>query len=176
MARILLPIPADPSLINRVVVEQGDPLAEVFNDLYANLVPDPVSGHLVIDDAAIDNDQVRYLIYESAAGDRSQYPLRLDPDLSQSVMVEVYAIDAGEEVEAGSPFSASAEKDYTGAGTKTVVTVGSVDTDDAGYARLSLPADSGIYTLSIGKARVDFDTTDRAGETINFATLLVAIP
>ena len=176
MARILLPVPADPSLIHRVIVEQGDPLVKVFDGLYSALVVDPVSGWLVIDDAAIDNSQVRYLSFETAIEDRSRFPLRLDPDPGASVMIEVYAIDAGEAVEAGIEFSALAEKEFAGAGVKTVVTVGTVETDDAGYARLSLPADSGTYTLSIGKARVAFDTAGRSGETINFATLLVAAP
>jgi hypothetical protein len=83
--------------------------------------------------------------------------------------VFVYTADAGMGVVSGVKFAAVPKGgSVVAAGAKTIVQERSTSSDALGYASLPLPADAGLFTLSLGRHRASIDTAGKSNLVVNF--------
>lgn len=124
--------------------------------------------------AAADETKHHWLTFSTASLVESQ-PAYLAPKSALgTVVIEVWTETAIGAVISGIKFRATPLRKGAGVGgTKTIVQRGEATTNGSGYASLTLYADSGEYDIElVGYSNIRFDTTNRSGETINFASEL----
>lgn len=139
----------------------------------ADLEDDP-SGKQRWDCYPADPDRYAKLVSVSASGVERHDGIVLPPLPADPLTATIYCytIDASMGIKAGVQFSARPKTGRATVGQRLIIDKGSVTTDGAGYAALTIPADAGVLRLVLGSISVEVDTAGRAGQVINLKDLL----
>jgi len=136
-------------------------------------------GDLVTDgdkkrlDSTADPTKYSRLIPLTASGVERQSATVYPPQTATPDAFTLYAhtIDAGLGIAVGAPFTVATVAVIGRAGDASIVKPKVVSSDTNGNISVTVPADAGSMTATLGSVVKTIDTTGKAGQTINWADL-----